>query len=59
MHYFISPIQSLSSTPVVSFLVLYGAQHTHSIFRVLDILPSCKGNQCYYVDRAYVIVLVR
>lgn len=46
----ISPIQSPSSTLVVSFRVLYDVQHTHNNARDEDILPSCKDNQYRYVD---------
>ena len=46
------PIQSPSSTPVISSRVLYDAQHTHNNARDEDSF-SDKGNLCDYVDRAY------
>ena len=46
------PIQSPSSTPVISSRVLYDAQHTHNNARDEDSY-SDKGNLCDYVDRAY------
>ena len=49
----ISPIQSLSSTPGVWCRALDDASHTHNTFRVADILPSCKGILCDYMDRAW------
>lgn len=55
MHYFTSPIQSPSNTPVISSRVLYDAQHTHSTFRAEDIL-SDKGILYYYVDRAWLYI---
>ena len=45
----ISPIQSPSSTPVVSSRVLYGVQHTRSTSRDGDNLWDT-GNLCYCVD---------
>lgn len=57
MHYFISPIQSPLSTPVVSSRVLYDVQHTHSTFRAVDILLSCMDNLYRYVDRAWWLLL--
>ena len=49
----ISPIQSLVSTPGVWFHVLCDALRTRNTFRAEDILPSCRDNQYYYVDRAW------
>jgi len=41
----------LSNKPVTSSHVLCDAQRRHSICRDADILPLCKGNQYYYVDK--------
>ena len=41
----------LSNKPVTYSRVLYDEQRRHSICRDADILPLCKGNQYYYVDK--------
>ena len=41
----------LSNKPVISSRVLCGERHTRNNARGADILPLCKGNQYYYVDK--------
>ena len=52
----ISPNLYHASRRGVWFHVLYDARHTRSTFRVGDIPLSCKGNQYYYVDRAWLLI---
>ena len=58
MHYFISPIQSPSSTPVVSSRFPYDVQRTRNTFRVWDILLLYRDSRYCYVDKTWGIVIV-
>ncbi len=46
-----------ASRPVVLFRVLCGELHTHNTFRDADIPLLYMGNLCYYVDRAWGLVV--